>query len=182
MTRAVVSLTSLVLLLLPVRGAIVTAAEPQLVRPDQRLEVAEVVRQLQSSNHALSKTRSIRKAADASTAGGLSLQVPFAYDSAQLPARSEPQLQALAQGILALEPNSRIRIVGHTDAMGSADYNDALSLRRATAVRDRLTQLGVPVTRFELAGLGSRQPLSGLAPAAPQNRRVEVLRSAEDSP
>ncbi len=181
MTRAVVSLTSLIVLLARTIGA--SAAEPKVVRADERLEVDEVVRQLQPPKPA-TKTRSIRRVADVATSNsnGLSLQVGFAYDSAELPAQSTAQLQALALGILALDPAAKIQVVGHTDALGQPAYNDELSRRRAAAVRDRLVELGVPGRLMIINGLGSRQPAAGLAPEASQNRRVEVLRQAENSP
>lgn len=180
MTRAVVSLTSLILMVARTFGA--PATEPKTVGADERLEVEEVVRQLQVPGPA-TKTRTIRKVrgSAASGASGLSLQVPFAYDSVELPVQSAAQLRALALGILALEPTARIQVIGHTDAVGQPAYNDELSLRRAAAVRDQLVQLGVPAARLEIAGLGSRQPKAGLTPEAPQNRRVEVLRQLEDA-
>lgn len=180
MTRAVVSLTSLILMVARTFGA--PATEPKTVGADERLEADEVVRQLQVSGPA-TKTRTIRKVrgSAASGASGLSLQVPFAYDSAELPVQSAAQLRALALGILALEPTARIQVIGHTDAVGEPAYNDELSLRRAAAVRDQLVQLGVPVSRLDIAGLGSRHPKAGLTPEAPQNRRVEILRKSEDA-
>jgi outer membrane protein OmpA-like peptidoglycan-associated protein len=65
-----------------------------------------------------------------------------------------------------------LRIVGHTDASGSAAANDALSLDRAASVRDWLVARGVPAPRISVAGRGARD--AGLGGAA-GDRRVEIL-------
>jgi outer membrane protein OmpA-like peptidoglycan-associated protein len=69
-------------------------------------------------------------------------------------------------------PASELRIVGHTDASGSAAANDALSLDRAASVRDWLVARGVPAPRISVAGRGARD--AGLGGAA-GDRRVEIL-------
>jgi len=72
----------------------------------------------------------------------------------------------------------RLRIEGHTDAVGTAAANDALSLARARSVASALAARGVPAARLEPVGLGARQPVasndtdSGRA----RNRRVSVVR------
>jgi outer membrane protein OmpA-like peptidoglycan-associated protein len=70
----------------------------------------------------------------------------------------------------------RVEIGGHTDDVGEADYNQDLSERRATAVRDYLVEnQGVDPARLEARGYGETSPKeSGVDPAARQaNRRVE---------
>ncbi len=72
----------------------------------------------------------------------------------------------------------RFRIEGHTDTVGSAALNQALSERRAAAVRDFLVmQFGVPPARLEAVGLGESQPLVRTPDETPNfsNRRVQVL-------
>ena len=65
-------------------------------------------------------------------------------------------------------------IVGHTDAKGSEQYNQALSERRAGAVRAYLTaEFGVASEQLEIVGEGEREPVSGSDPYAADNRRVE---------
>lgn len=78
------------------------------------------------------------------------------------------RVAAAARGWTAAE----IRIVGHTDATGSAAANDALSLDRAASVRDWLVARGVPAPRIGVAGRGSREAGTG---AAGGDRRVEIL-------
>jgi OOP family OmpA-OmpF porin len=77
-----------------------------------------------------------------------------------------------------------VLVTGHTDRIGSQQYNQRLSERRADAVRDYLVSRGVPKDRIETLGMGKTQPVPGvvcnqknlkelIACLAP-NRRVEV--------
>jgi outer membrane protein OmpA-like peptidoglycan-associated protein len=68
-------------------------------------------------------------------------------------------------------------VVGHTDKVGSDPFNDALSLRRAEAVRSALVARGVAPTNIVAVGRGKREPLIPTADgvAEPRNRRVEIL-------
>jgi outer membrane protein OmpA-like peptidoglycan-associated protein len=77
----------------------------------------------------------------------------------------------------------RIVVTGHTDRLGSATYNDALSLARAQTVRQLLVQSGVDAARVRAEGKGERQPLAHCAGTArtPEliaclqpDRRVEI--------
>jgi hypothetical protein len=71
---------------------------------------------------------------------------------------------------------TRITAVGNTDATGSTDYNMALSIRRADAVRSALIQNGVPAAAIETAGRGQANPLVATADGVreQQNRSVEL--------
>ena len=77
-----------------------------------------------------------------------------------------------------------VLVTGHTDRIGTQQYNQKLSERRADAVRDYLVSKGVPRDRIETLGMGKTQPVPGvvctqtnmkalIACLAP-NRRVEV--------
>jgi OOP family OmpA-OmpF porin len=70
----------------------------------------------------------------------------------------------------------KIRIDGHTDSSGAEDYNMALSLRRAAAVRDALVQRGVKAERLGVKGFGESQPSNPNDTDANryENRRVEL--------
>jgi outer membrane protein OmpA-like peptidoglycan-associated protein len=67
-------------------------------------------------------------------------------------------------------------VEGHADATGSTQHNEALSLRRAEAVRTHLVELGVNPDWLAARGAGSRVPLIADRPDAPENRRVEFRR------
>jgi outer membrane protein OmpA-like peptidoglycan-associated protein len=106
----------------------------------------------------------------------LAVQLPFEFDSARLTPAATAQLDAIAEGMKRLSGPVRIALEGHTDASGSDAYNDALSLRRAAAVRDFLVAQGLPAQWFEVRGEGRRRPLDGADPKAAENRRVEFRR------
>lgn len=71
----------------------------------------------------------------------------------------------------------RIRVDGHTDATGSAAYNEQLSLRRATAVATALIAAGAPAKSIHVRGLGQKEPIaSNQTPEGRmQNRRVVIV-------
>lgn len=78
--------------------------------------------------------------------------------------------------------DTEIRIEGHTDNVGSDDYNQKLSVRRASAVSDYLTQQGVSNRRLLIQGYGESQPVSDndSETGRRENRRVEVAIYAND--
>ncbi len=75
----------------------------------------------------------------------------------------------------ALRPcvGSIIAITGHTNASGDEAANYRLSRQRADAVRRALSARGIPADGLRAAGVGSQQPVKGLEPADPANRRIE---------
>lgn len=104
----------------------------------------------------------------------MSLPIRFGFDSAQIEAEARPQLDALAAGIKLLPPNQPVSIEGHTDAVGSPEYNRTLSMRRALAVRQYLAQThGIDPRRLHAVGLGETQPIEADDPYAARNRRVQ---------
>jgi outer membrane protein OmpA-like peptidoglycan-associated protein len=80
-------------------------------------------------------------------------EVFFAFDSAQLSREAKAQLDAAAKQAKAA-PNAKIVIDGHTDPVGSAPYNVALSIRRAEAARDHLLCRGVDPDNVVMAYYG----------------------------
>ena len=71
---------------------------------------------------------------------------------------------------------ARVAAVGHTDTSGAPDYNMALSLRRANAVKGALVQAGVPASAIDATGVGESDLLvpTGDGVREPQNRRVVI--------
>jgi hypothetical protein len=104
-----------------------------------------------------------------------SYMVFFDWDRSDL---SQQALSTIQQAADAYKRGGspRIQSIGHTDASGPADYNMALSLRRANAVKNALVQDGVPATQIEVIGKGKTQLLVPTADGVrePQNRRVEI--------
>jgi outer membrane protein OmpA-like peptidoglycan-associated protein len=109
-----------------------------------------------------------------SEAATLSLPVQFAFDSAEILPAARPQLDALAEGIRLLAPQSVVIIEGHTNAIGSDAYNMSLSRARAQAVREYLVHHhGIEATRLKTVAYGESRPIEGSDPNAALNRRVQ---------
>ena len=105
-----------------------------------------------------------------------SFMVFFDWDRSDLSAQAMSTIQ---QAAAAYKSNSgaRITAIGHTDTSGPNDYNMALSLRRASAVKGALVQSGVPAGSIDTIGKGEEGLLvqTGDGVREPQNRRVEIL-------
>ncbi len=84
---------------------------------------------------------------------------------------------AKISGILLAHPGLTLQIEGHTDSVGSDEFNQLLSERRADSVRDFLAEQGVPVSSITARGFGKTQPVaSNDTPEGRQrNRRVELV-------
>jgi outer membrane protein OmpA-like peptidoglycan-associated protein len=102
--------------------------------------------------------------------------VQFATGNSDISASTREGL-ARFSGIVASYPGLRFSVEGHTDSTGSVATNDALSLRRATSVRDYLVSQGIPASSIDVAGLGSSMPRADNATAdgRARNRRVEIV-------
>lgn len=105
-----------------------------------------------------------------------SFTVHFELGSAtEFVASSKPVLDEL-KAFLAAHPAPQITVIGHTDRMGTVEYNDALSRQRAQTVRDLLVEVGIQASSMDVAGRGEREPLVPTADEIPEerNRRVEI--------
>ena len=100
----------------------------------------------------------------------------FATNSSTLNAPSRTSLDKFATS-LQNNPDTEVRIYGHTDSSGSDAINNPLSQRRAESVYNYLLSKGVSGSRIESQGFGSSQPVADNNTAAgkSQNRRVEVF-------
>jgi len=78
---------------------------------------------------------------------------------------------------IARRPVPDVLVVGHTDAVGNDQYNDALGLQRADTVRAALVRLGIPETDIRVISRGKRELAVPTADgvAEPRNRRVEII-------
>ncbi|MBV8911076.1 MAG: OmpA family protein, partial [Gammaproteobacteria bacterium] len=81
---------------------------------------------------------------------------------------------------LTSHPGTRVRVEGHTDSLGSAEYNQQLSEQRADAVAHALTSRGVSPDAVQALGRGKGFPIAtNDTPAGRQhNRRVEIIFSS----
>lgn len=81
----------------------------------------------------------------------------------------------VAYNALTANPDVQVEISGHTDSVGSDQANQALSLRRAQAVRNWLEQRGVAGNRMKTVGKGEKEPVASndTAEGRAENRRIE---------
>jgi outer membrane protein OmpA-like peptidoglycan-associated protein len=98
----------------------------------------------------------------------------FDFDSDVVRRNAAANLNSLARN-LSKYGDSNLMIAGHTDAVGSSEYNQALSDRRAESAARYLTAQGV-IRHIATAGLGEREPVSSNTTDAgrQQNRRIEI--------
>ena len=101
--------------------------------------------------------------------------VLFALGKSTLDATAKATIASAAQEFQRTGSVS-IKVAGHTDTSGNADYNQALSERREQAVTDELTRLGVPATAISGAAYGETQLAvpTGNGVREAQNRRVDI--------
>jgi outer membrane protein OmpA-like peptidoglycan-associated protein len=88
---------------------------------------------------------------------------------------------AKVSGILLAYPGLKIQLEGHTDSIGTDEYNQKLSEQRAAAVRDYLVGQSVPGNTMTAAGFGKGSPIASNDTAAgrQRNRRVDMVVSGE---
>ena len=101
----------------------------------------------------------------------------FRMGSADLPETLRRQLDVFAS-VLAGRKGSRavVRVEGHADASGAPEVNQALSERRAQAVKQYLVGKGADAAMLEAVGMGTKAPKDARDPFAAVNRRVEIGR------
>lgn len=109
----------------------------------------------------------------------LKLNIPsdISFDTGQstIKPNLRPVLDQFAQGLNA-EPNTEIRIIGHTDSTGSDAINNPLSVNRAASARNYLAQRGVDGRRIRIDGRGAYEPVAENTSEAgrARNRRIEI--------
>lgn len=177
----------------PVHAALLmmlTAAAPALAETDfgkTQPSVSDIVNGLkEDEGFNAGRTRSLRPgaAAEATSAAvaepaaapSISMQIQFDYASDRISAQSKKVMNNLAAALSSSELSSQsFTIVGHTDGRGAADYNMALSQRRAASVKAYLVSNGVGAERLKTVGKGLTELANKDNPAAAENRRVEII-------
>lgn len=112
----------------------------------------------------------------------ISADALFAFDSAKLADAGKARLAEVVRSLGPRINEVNLVVVGYTDRIGSNAYNQALSQRRANAVRDYLVQQGIPAASIRAEGRGSTEPLvdcagsggAALVTCLAPNRRVEI--------
>lgn len=149
-------------------------------QPDSVFRPAEVAPARIEITRELLGSLNARRTESQAIAIDLPADVLFDFDRAELRADAAATLARAAE-LLASYPDARIAVRGHTDAKGTMPYNDALSLRRARTVAERLNAKAG--RRIEVEGRGSREPVASEQDASgaddaqgrQRNRRVEIL-------
>jgi len=155
------------------------AAEARAESQRQRDEIAEIRRRRQQEldrmQEALNRVAPARR-----TPAGIVMTLSneafrFDFDDASLRPENRETLSRIA-GILLASEGYRLFIDGHTDDVGTVEYNQDLSERRANSVRDYLVDAGIPPELIDIHGFGKSHPLidETTADARARNRRVEI--------
>jgi outer membrane protein OmpA-like peptidoglycan-associated protein len=102
--------------------------------------------------------------------------ISFAVGRSDIQSNFAPVLDQFAAG-LRNNPNTDVRIVGHTDNTGSDAINNPLSVDRAASTRAYLAARGVDGRRIAIEGMGERYPIANndSADGRARNRRVEIF-------
>ena len=102
--------------------------------------------------------------------------VLFATGKSDLNASAQLSMDKLAE-FLQKKQNRNLLVEGHTDSVGSDEYNQGLSQQRAASVKNSLVKRGIAGERIVTIGYGKKFPLSSNTTAAgkQQNRRVEAI-------
>ncbi len=111
----------------------------------------------------------------------LTLRINFGHDSSKVGPEYDGEIAKAAQCINEY-PGNIVYIDGHTDSSGAAEYNQKLSVQRATAVKNRLIEkFAIPAARMTARGFGEDKPVASNDTAAGRslNRRVEVACGAK---
>lgn len=103
-------------------------------------------------------------------AGGDTLILYFAFDEDGLTPRTTKQLDIVA-GLLKTDHRKKLTLSGHTDSLGSDDYNNDLSAKRAEAVAKYLLSAGIPETQIITIAEGETRP-----------RQPNAIANGEDNP
>jgi outer membrane protein OmpA-like peptidoglycan-associated protein len=108
-------------------------------------------------------------------------KILFAFDKSTLSSEAQVNLNKLIN-ILNKYPDTNIEVQGHTDDVGTANYNMALSRRRASAVSSYLSSNGIASSRLTTKGFGesANKVSNSTEDGQAQNRRVEFLITANE--
>jgi len=107
---------------------------------------------------------------------GISSKLLFGTNEATLAPGQRESIAQLARALLSVDIH-RLRVEGHTDDYGTAEYNQQLSERRAEAVAEALVAAGIPAQDLQVAGMGKSAPVEDNRSSAGrrENRRVAII-------
>lgn len=107
---------------------------------------------------------------------GLPERLLFEFDQAEIPTNNQVELDRLANQLKKFNLN-KLRIIGHTDNVGNATYNLALSEKRAQSVANVFIKNQFSSNNISVIGRGSKQPINSenTDAARAENRRVTII-------
>ncbi len=157
------------------REAEVARAEAERAEAEKEELKRRLEQELDRMQRALGRIADTRRTALGVVMTLDSSQIEFDFDKAALRSRNREVLSRIA-GVLLTFQNYGIQVFGHTDDVGTVEYNQTLSEQRAAVVRDYLVEAGIAPEVMNILGMGKSSPLvEGTDPAARQrNRRVEL--------
>ncbi len=105
------------------------------------------------------------------------MEILFELNSADISPKAQPSIDALGHALQDAQlKGSSFLLAGHTDATGSAGYNQKLSELRAQSVRAALVkEFNLTDDQLLVVGYGPEQPKNAREPYAPENRRVQIV-------
>lgn len=154
-------------------GAVVGAVAGNAVGRYMDEQQRELERQL--SEEQAAEEISISRLPDNSLKLNVSNEVSFDFDSSVVKIDFRDSLDKVAV-VLSDYPDTAVHIFGHTDSLGSEQYNQLLSERRASSVRNYLVSRGVQARRARQQGFGETMPVAdnNTDVGRERNRRVEI--------
>jgi outer membrane protein OmpA-like peptidoglycan-associated protein len=152
------------------------AARPKVVSP-----ATPAPKPMDSKSPSARADEAVRRA-EAKDAPSVDLEILFEYDSSQITPKSVALLDTLGRALSdARLAQDEFLIAGHTDGKGAADYNLALSQRRAEAVRRYLiTKFKINAARLTAKGYAAQHLKNTADPLAAENRRVQIVNLSKD--
>lgn len=172
------------------KDALLNAKEQEVDSLRNRAAVAEykasqseaAAREMAAKAEALAKTLQDFSAKQSERGLVLTMgNILFELNKSTLKSGAERSLEKVA-AFLTEYPNRSVLIEGFTDSLGTAEYNQDLSERRAETVLNELQRLGINSSRLTSKGYGEDYPVASNATEAgrQQNRRVELIIANED--
>jgi outer membrane protein OmpA-like peptidoglycan-associated protein len=151
------------------------AAQSESLRQQAEQEKAELRARLLQQLNSILATRDSARGLIANMS-----DVLFKSGSFELAPGARERL-AKVSGIVLAYPSLHLAVEGHTDSIGSDEYNQNLSEQRAEAVRDYFVQQGIASASVEARGFGKTEPIASndTPEGRQQNRRVELILSGD---
>ncbi len=161
--------------------AAATAAQAAAAQADQQRQEAIAQKEAMRAR-LLAQLNQVLQTRD--TARGLIVSMPdvlFDFNKYTLKPEARERLARISSGIVLAYPDLKLQIEGYTDAIGSDEYNQTLSDKRAEAVRDYIVTSGVSMNNVAARGMGKADPVADNSTAKGRqlNRRVEMIVSGD---